>query len=83
VLVAALIAVARVVTPTVVPIVPTALTHQNTAIALAAIVLANSFGRDRTRSVIAYPSFDVGLGNAQGINLNTTEPILFHPKRRN
>jgi hypothetical protein len=39
VLVAAVTAVARVVTPTVVPIVvPTALMHQNTAIATAAMV---------------------------------------------
>jgi hypothetical protein len=39
VLVAAVTAVAKVVTPTVVPtVVPTALMHQNTAIAIAAMV---------------------------------------------
>jgi len=46
VLVAALIAVARVVTPTAVPmVVPTALMHQNTAMAAAATVWANRLGR--------------------------------------
>ena len=43
-LVAAVTAVAKVVTPTVVPtVVPTALMDQNTAIAMAATTLANSF----------------------------------------
>jgi hypothetical protein len=44
VLLTALTAVASVVTPTVVPmVVPTALMHQNTAIATAATVCARSF----------------------------------------
>ena len=55
-LVAALIAVARVVTPSVVPMVPTALTHQNTAIATAAIVCANSFPGDQGRFIIPFLS---------------------------
>jgi hypothetical protein len=47
VLVAAVIAVAKLVTPIVVPtVVPTALMHQKTAIATAATVLANSFPGD-------------------------------------
>ena len=51
--VAPVIAVARVVTPRVVPIVvPTALMHQNTAIATAATVWANSFPGDKRRFII-------------------------------
>jgi hypothetical protein len=75
VLVAALIAVARVVTPTLVPIVvPTALRHQNTAIAVAAMVLAKSFGRDSERPTIVCPSLYVGYERALG--------DLVKPKRR-
>jgi hypothetical protein len=51
-----LIAVARVVTPSVVPMVPTALTLQNTAIATAAIVCANSFPGDQGRFIIPFLS---------------------------
>lgn len=52
-LVAAVTAVAKVVTPTVVPmVVPTALMDQNTAIAMAATALANSFRGDKGLFII-------------------------------
>jgi fructose-bisphosphate aldolase class 1 len=58
VLVAAVTAAAKVVTPTVVPIVvPTVLMHQNTAIAIAATVLASSLPGDKRRFIIRTPSF--------------------------
>ena len=51
--VTALTAVAKAVTPTVVPIVvPTALMHQNSTITMAAMVWANSFRANNSRCII-------------------------------
>src|SRR5262245_2411782 len=70
-LVAALIAVARVVTPTVVPMVPTALMHQNSAIAMAATVWANSFPGDKRRLLIPLVLLSFAFQEAANLEFET------------
>jgi hypothetical protein len=78
VLVIALIAVARLVTPIVVPIVvPTALTHQNTTIAMVAIVFAKCFGRESRRPIMAYPPFLWATREPEDLQVNPTTGFCF------
>jgi hypothetical protein len=61
--VTALTAVAKVVTPTVATtVVPTALMHQNSAIAMAATVRANSFPGDKRCFMLSGTTAKMGLG---------------------